>query len=90
MILPRGFLGTRADILLDLVIVSLVVAIPVLAFSWIKGRQGRYALHKRLPLTLLAVLAVAVGAFEANMRSLGGIFAATRASAWSGTPALDF
>lgn len=90
MTLPRGFLGTRADLLLDLVIVSLVVVVPVLAFSWIKVRQGRYALHKGLQLTLLAVLAVAVGAFEANMRRLGGIFEATRASAWAGTTTLDF
>ncbi|MCU0760477.1 MAG: DUF420 domain-containing protein [Steroidobacteraceae bacterium] len=89
MTLPAGFLGTRADVLLDLVIVSLVVVVPVLAFSWHQVRRGRYALHRRLQLTLLAVLAVAVGAFELNMRMLGGIFAATRASRYAGTATLD-
>jgi hypothetical protein len=90
MSLPAGFLGTRADVLLDLVIVSLVVVVPVLVFSWVKVREGRYALHKGVQLTLLVVLAAAVGAFEANMRMLGGIFVATRASAWSGTATLNF
>ena len=88
--LPPGFLGTRADILLDLVIVSLVVVVPVLAYSWMKVRQRRYSLHKGMQLTLLIVLGVAVTAFEINMRMLGGIFEATRASAYAGTATLDF
>lgn len=90
MTLPAGFLGTRADVLLDLVIVSLVVVVPVLVFSWLKVRQHEYALHKGIQLTLLIVLAVAVGAFEANMRMLGGIFAATSASSYAGTGILNF
>lgn len=90
MTLPAGFLGTRADVLLDLVIVSLVVVVPVLVFSWLKVRQQQYALHKGIQLTLLIVLAVAVGAFEANMRMLGGIFEATAASHYAGTGTLNF
>lgn len=90
MQLPPGFLGTRADVLLDLVIVSLVVVVPVLIYSWLKVRQKQYALHKGVQLTLLIVLAVAVGAFEANMRMLGGIFTATSASSYAGTGTLNF
>ena len=90
MQLPPGFLGTRADVLLDLVIVSLVVVVPVLIYSWLKVRQKHYALHKGVQLTLLIVLAVAVGAFEANMRMLGGIFTATSASSYAGTGTLNF
>lgn len=90
MKLPAGFLGTRADVLLDLVIVSLVVVVPVLIYSWTKVRQRQYALHKGVQLTLLAVLTVAVGAFEADMRGLGGIFAATSASSYTGTATLNF
>lgn len=90
MNLPAGFLGTRADVLLDLVILSLVVVVPVLGYSWWQVRRHAYTLHKRLQLTLLVVLALAVGAFEANMRALGGIFAATRASRYAGTATLDF
>jgi uncharacterized membrane protein YozB (DUF420 family) len=88
--LPRGFLGTRADILLDLVIVSLVVVVPVLLYSWVQVRRKNYRVHKVVQLTLLIVLGVAVGAFEANMRMLGGIFEATRASSYSGTATLNF
>lgn len=90
MTLPAGFLGTRADVLLDLVIVSLVIVVPVLIFSWLKVRQQQYSLHKSIQLMLLIVLAIAVGAFEANMRMLGGIFAATSASSYAGTDTLNF
>ncbi len=90
MKLPAGFLGTRADVLLDIVIVSLVVVVPVLIYSWTKVRQKQYALHKGVQLTLLAVLTVAVGVFEADMNGLGGIFVATAASSYAGTPTLNF
>ncbi len=90
MKLPPGFLGTRADLLLDLVIVSLVVVVPVLFYSWRQARRGQYSTHKRVQLTLLIVLAVAVGAFEANMRMLGGIFTATQTSSYAGTGTLNF
>jgi hypothetical protein len=90
MILPPGFLGTRADILFHLVMLSLVIVVPVLVYSWIKVRQHHYALHKGVQLTLLGVLAVAVGAFELHLRAMGGIFAATSASSYAGTATLDF
>jgi putative membrane protein len=89
MTMPAGFLGTRADLLLDLVIVSLVVVVPLLLVSWSKARQRQYSAHKTFQITLLAVLTVAVGAFEANMSSLGGIFAATSASQYAGTTLLN-
>jgi hypothetical protein len=88
--IPTGFLGTRADALLDLVIVSLVIVIPVLVFSWRQVRQQHYSLHKRIQIALLVVLTIAVGAFEANMRNRGGIFAATTASPYAGTAKLNF
>lgn len=90
MHMPPGFLGTRADLLLDLVIVSLIVILPIIAVSWSKARQKQYALHRSIQLSLLAVLTIAVGAFELNMSSLGGIFAATRASQYAGTATLNF
>jgi hypothetical protein len=90
MKMPPGFLGTRADILLDLVMLSLVIVVPVLIVSWVKVRAGHYTLHKGIQLTLLSVLAVAVGAFELNMRNLGGIFAATAASSYAGSFTLNF
>ncbi len=87
--MPAGFLGTRADLLLDLVIASLVLVVPVLAYSWLQVRRGEYGRHKLLQLTLFAVLAIAVLAFEIHLRQLGGIFAATAESSYAGTATLN-
>jgi hypothetical protein len=87
--MPNGFLGTRADLLLDLVIASLVLVVPVLAYSWAQVRRGEYARHKLLQLSLFGVLAIAVLAFEIHLRQIGGIFAATAASSYAGTATLN-
>ncbi|MBT4740197.1 MAG: DUF420 domain-containing protein [Rhodospirillaceae bacterium] len=73
--LPSGFLGTRGDILMDLVILSFIVILPVLIFSWRKVRVGHYQTHKRTQLWLAGVLAVAVILFEIDIRINGGTFA---------------
>ncbi|MDW8260873.1 MAG: DUF420 domain-containing protein [Gammaproteobacteria bacterium] len=70
--------------------VSFVIIVPILAFSWLQARRGAYRLHKRVQITLLIVLGSAVGLFEYHLRTLGGIFAATAASAYAGTTTLNF
>jgi hypothetical protein len=87
--MPAGFFGTRADLLLDLVIASLVLVVPVLLYCWSHVRRGRYARHTALQLTLFVVLGAAVLAFELHLRQIGGIFAATRASSFAGTATLN-
>lgn len=87
--LPQGFLGTRADVLMDIVIVSLVVIVPALVWSRALARSGRYAAHKRLMLWLAGVLGVAVALFEADMRLSGGIFELTKGSRFAGTTFLN-
>lgn len=87
--LPSGFLGTRADILMDLVVVSLVAVLPLIAFSWTRARQRRYALHKRVQLTMGSILAVVVVLFEVDMRLAGGIFELTKGSRFAGTAFLN-
>lgn len=72
--LPAGFLGTRGDILMDLVILSFIVILPVLIFSWFSVRSGQYHTHKRTQLWLAGVLAVAVILFEIDIRLAGGTF----------------
>ena len=69
--LPNGFLGTRADLLMDIVIVSLAIILPVLWFSWTRVRRRAYAVHKRTQLTLGITLAVVVSLFEADLRMAG-------------------
>jgi len=67
-----GFLGTRASFVLDLVVSGMVAFLPLLALSvWLVKYRRRYALHKKLQITLAALLFVAVAAFEFEMRTSG-------------------
>lgn len=83
--LPAGFLGTRGDILMDLVILSFIIILPVLVFSWAKVRQGQYQTHKRTQLWLAGTLAVAVILFEIDIRLAGGTFALVAPSPYADT-----
>lgn len=69
-----GFLGYKASLMLDVVVCALVVVVPTLLFSLYQVKIRRnYRLHKALQITLGAVLLVAVGLFEVDLRSQGGI-----------------
>ena len=65
--LPQGFLGTRGDILMDLVILAFFIILPALLFSWFKVRSQDYLTHKTVQLTLASILAVAVVLFELDL-----------------------
>jgi hypothetical protein len=68
----EGFLGTRASLMLDLVFLAMFAVLPAMSWSiWLVRVQRKFALHKRLQLTLAAVLLVAVAAFELDMRVNG-------------------
>ena len=67
-----GFLGTRASLMLDVVAVALVALLPSVAVSiYLVRVRRKYLLHKRLQLTLAAVLLVTIVAFETDMRING-------------------
>lgn len=69
----HGFLGYDASLMLDVVVTALVLVVPVLAGSlWLVRVRGRYAIHKRLQLSLAAVLLLAVAAFEIDMQWVHG------------------
>ena len=70
--------------MLDVVALAMVVVLPVLAFSvyLVKYRQ-QYALHKKIQLTLGAVLLVTVTLFELDMR-IGGWWHRAEASPYIG------
>lgn len=87
--LPQGFLGTRGDILMDLVVLSFLVILPVLMISWRAARRGNYAQHRAIQISLVLVLAVAVGLFEVDLKLSGGIFELTRESSYAGTTLLN-
>ena len=82
-----GFLGTRASLMLDIVFLAMFVVIPLLGWSIYAVKfQRRYAIHKRMQLTLAGVLAVAVALFELDMR-LNGWRARAQASPYFGSEA---
>ena len=87
--LGPGFLGTRADWLMDLVIVSLVVIVPVILYSWYRVRQQGYGRHKKIQVWLTVTLAIAVLLFEVDLRMSGGLDELTKASGYYGTTLLD-
>ena len=68
----NGFLGTRASLMVDLVVVAMVVVVVVMGWSirQVKYHQ-RYTLHKRVQLILTVALAVAITAFETDIRLHG-------------------
>jgi hypothetical protein len=73
LMFPQGFLGTRADLLMDIVIVALVAVVPIVLYNWQLARRGQYARHKTLQISLALLLAAVVGLFEVNLRLQGGI-----------------
>jgi uncharacterized membrane protein YozB (DUF420 family) len=77
-----GFLGTRASIGMDVVLVGLVALLPVLAWSVAAVRSGRYGLHKGLQLFIAAALAAAIVVFEIDVRLVSDWKARAAASPW--------
>ena len=63
-----GFLGTRASLGMDVVLVGLLALLPVLAWSIALVKRGHYAGHKRLQLFIVAALAAAIVVFEIDVR----------------------
>jgi putative membrane protein len=71
--LKNGFLGYPTSFMLDFVVVSLVLIVPVLLCSvWLAKYRKRYASHRRLQIFLGTVLLVAVGAFEIDLQIVHG------------------
>ena len=69
----RGFLGTNAPFMMDVVVVSLVLVVPLLGFSIAQAKRGAFLLHRRLQMVLSILLTIAVLLFELEMRLAGGI-----------------
>ncbi|MCG6963839.1 MAG: DUF420 domain-containing protein [Acidobacteria bacterium] len=89
MILWRhGFLGSRADVLIDILVVSLVVVLAVLAYSLGRAGKGFYSTHRGLQLGIGTAVGLELLAFEVDIRLRGGWNALTAGSSLAGTGAL--
>ncbi len=88
---PDGFLGTRADILIDIVTLSFIIILPVLIFSWYQARSKKnYAVHRGIQLYLGISLGVVVAIFEYDLSVSGGIFELTKDSVYANTALLNW
>jgi putative membrane protein len=85
-----GFLGTRASLGMDIVLVGLITLLPLLGWSIGLARRGAYATHKRLQLFIAVVLLAAIVAFEIDvrlvsdwkLRAAGGVVWGGRPNPW--------
>jgi len=77
-----GFLGTRASIGMDVVLVGLWLLLPVLGWSVVLVRRGRYSTHKALQLLIAAALFAAIVVFEIDVRLVSDWKARARPSPW--------
>lgn len=83
--LPPGFFGTRADVLMDVVFVSTLATPFVVAWGIRFARQRDFRRHRAVQTTLLAVLLVAVALFEVDLRLSGGSGSLMKGSSYAGT-----
>lgn len=64
-----GFLGTRASIGMDVVLVGLLATLPLLAWSiHLVARRRDFAAHRKLQLLIVGALVVAIVVFEIDIR----------------------
>ena len=67
-----GFLGTRATLMLDLLVLAMFAVMLVLGWSVYQVRyRRRYQLHKWVQITLAAILLITVAMFEIDIRLHG-------------------
>lgn len=77
-----GFLGTRASVGMDVVLVGLWLLLPVLGWSIALVRRGYYTAHKRLQLLIVGALLAAIVVFEIDVRLISDWKARARPSPW--------
>ena len=82
-----GFLGTRADALIDLTLVFFVAAPFLMAYAVRLAARGRHRAHRNLQAALVVAAVVAVLLLEWSIR-YGGAMAAYSQSAYYRTPLL--
>lgn len=83
--------GSRCDVLMDIVIISMVVILPLLWYSMKKVREEKaYRVHKRIQLYMFIILFFVVILFEWDMKQNGGIFEMVKGSSYEGTFFLNF
>jgi len=88
---PPSIFGARCDVLMDIVVVSMAIILPLLWYSMKKVKHDReYRVHKRIQLYMFIILFFVVLLFEWDMKENGGIFEMVKGSSYEGTFFLNF
>lgn len=88
---PPSIFGARCDVLMDIVVVSMIIILPLLWYSFKKVKVERnYKLHKNIQLIMFIILFFVVLLFEYDMKQNGGIFEMVKGSSYEGTFFLNF
>lgn len=89
--LPNSIFGARCDVLMDIVVVSMAIILPLLWYAIKKVKHDRnYSLHKKIQLYMFIILFFVVLLFEYDMKANGGIFEMVKGSSYEGTAFLNF
>lgn len=83
--LPRGFLGTRADVLMDVVFLATLATPFILAWGVRLAQARKLRQHRAVQTTLLWGLLLAVALFEVDLRLSGGSGSLMKGSSYAGT-----
>ncbi len=86
--MPGSLIGSRADLLVEIVVLAQLFALPGLVFSIRAAREGRIQTHKRIQCALAIIFGIAVLALEVDIRLAGGTAALVRGGAYEGTTLL--
>lgn len=85
----EGILGSRADLVMDVVMLSLLIILPLMLYSYRLVRRGEYARHRLWQIRLGVVLALAIVLFEVDMQLAGGISEMAKGGSYYNTSLLD-
>ena len=85
LLFPPSFLGSRASSLVDLIILSLIVIVPLMVYSYNFTKKGQYSNHKYIQIGLAAILTFTIILFEIDMSEHGGIVEMSRGGIFENT-----
>ncbi len=87
--MPPSLIGSRADLLIEIVVLLTVAALPAMALAIRAAAVGRHATHRWIQLSLAATFLIATVALEVDIRLAGGMEAFVSGGAWEGSRTLE-
>ena len=85
-----SFLGSRADFLIDLIFLTVILIIPLLSLSLRYAKKRFYKAHKTIQTTLTVVLTIALILFEQDLASKGGLSEMMKGSRFEGSAFIKY